>query len=73
MILTRELARQFSEVVTIHPHAPFQSRYSEGEMTKIRRKGRIEDRSEKEDVVYGAGEDAERGGNLQKRVERADV
>ena len=36
MIVTREMARQFSEVVTIHPHAPFQSRYSEGEMTKIR-------------------------------------
>ena len=36
MIVTREMARQFSEVVTIHPYAPFQSRYSEGEMTKIR-------------------------------------
>ena len=36
MIVTREMARQFSEVVTIHPYAPFQSKYSEGEMTKIR-------------------------------------
>lgn len=36
MIVTREMARQFSEVVAIEPQAPFRSRYSEGEMTKIR-------------------------------------
>ena len=37
------------------------------------RRSRVEDRSEKEGIVYGAGEDAECGGDLQKRVERADV
>lgn len=35
MIVTREMVRQFSDVVTIAPKAPFQSRYSEGEMTGI--------------------------------------
>lgn len=35
-VVTREMVRQFSEVFTIKPQAPFRSRYSEGEMTKIR-------------------------------------
>ena len=36
MVVTRELFRQFSDVFTIEPQAPFRSRYTEGEMTKIR-------------------------------------
>ena len=36
MVVTREMIRQFSEVFTIEPQAPFRSRYTEGEMTKIR-------------------------------------
>ena len=35
-VVTREMVRQFSEVFTIEPQAPFRSRYTEGEMTKIR-------------------------------------
>jgi ribonuclease-3 len=36
MVVTREMVRQFSDVITIKPQAPFRSRYTEGEMTKIR-------------------------------------
>ena len=36
MVVTREMFRQFSDVSTIEPQAPFRSRYTEGEMTKIR-------------------------------------
>ena len=36
MVLTREMFRQFSDVFEIKPQAPFRSRYTEGEMTKIR-------------------------------------
>ena len=35
-VVTREMVRQFSDVITIKPQAPFRSRYTEGEMTKIR-------------------------------------
>lgn len=35
-VVTREIARQFSDVSSIDPQAPFQSRYTAGEMTKIR-------------------------------------
>ncbi|MBR0381283.1 MAG: hypothetical protein IJH71_02460 [Eubacterium sp.] len=35
-VVTREMVRQFSEVFTIEPQAPFRSWYTEGEMTKIR-------------------------------------
>ena len=36
MVVTREMFRQFSDVSTIEPQAPFRSRYTEGEMTNIR-------------------------------------
>ena len=63
-VVTREMFRQFSEVFTIKPQAPFRSRYTEGEMTKIRSrfvsKEHLAARAAELDldkyILYGTGE-----------------
>ena len=64
MVVTREMVRQFSVVSTIKPQAPFRSRYTEGEMTKIRSrfvsKEHLAARAAELDldkyILYGTGE-----------------
>ena len=63
-VVTREMVRQFSVVSTIKPQAPFRSRYTEGEMTKIRSrfvsKEHLAARAAELDldkyILYGTGE-----------------
>ena len=63
-VVTREMFRQFSVVSTIKPQAPFRSRYTEGEMTKIRSrfvsKEHLAARAAELDldkyILYGTGE-----------------
>ncbi len=64
MVVTREMIRQFSEVFTNEPQAPFRSRYTEGQMTKIRSRfvnkehlaARAAELGLDQYILYGTGE-----------------
>jgi len=63
-VVTREIARQFTDVDVIKPQAPFQNKYDEGEMTRLRKHfvsgehlaARAKELDLDQFILYGTGE-----------------